>query len=75
MLQQWRIRQDLRQKEGTALPRIYSPEFRKKIVRLHREEGRTSRSLTAGQGASRDSIARGVQGIQRRMPERSSIRS
>lgn len=29
------------------MPQNYTPEFKKKIVRLHEEEGRTNKSVTA----------------------------
>ena len=29
------------------MPQTYTPEFKKKIVRLHLEEGRTYKSITA----------------------------
>lgn len=32
------------------MPQSYTPEFRKKIVRLHTEEGRTYKSITAEYG-------------------------
>lgn len=35
----------------------YTPEFKKKIVRLH-EEGRTYRSITAEYGVSKSSISK-----------------
>ena len=36
----------------------YTPEFKKKIVRLHVEEGRTYKSITAEYGVSKDSISK-----------------
>ena len=36
----------------------YTPEFKKKIVRLHEEEGRTYRSITAEYGVSKASISK-----------------
>ena len=35
----------------------YTPEFKKKIVRLHIEEGRTYKSITAEYGVSKASIS------------------
>jgi transposase len=35
----------------------YTPEFKKKIVRLHEEEGRTYKSITAEYGVSKASIS------------------
>ena len=39
------------------MPQTYTPEFRKKIVRLHEEEGRTYKSITAEYGVSKASIS------------------
>ena len=36
----------------------YTPEFKKKIVRLHIEEGRTYKSITAEYGVSKASISK-----------------
>ena len=38
----------------------YTPEFKKKIVRLHEEEGRTYKSITAEYGVSKASISKVV---------------
>ena len=38
------------------MSRNYTPEFKKKIVRLHEEEGRTYKSVTAEYGVSKASI-------------------
>lgn len=35
----------------------YTPEFKKKIVRLHEEEGRTYKSITAEYGVSKAAIS------------------
>ena len=35
------------------MPQSYTPEFKKKIVRLHLEEGRTYKSITAEYGVSK----------------------
>ena len=35
------------------MPENYTPEFKKKIVRLHLEEGRTYKSITAEYGVSK----------------------
>ena len=40
------------------MPRNYTPEFRKKIVRLHLEEGRSYQSITAEYGVSKVSISK-----------------
>ena len=39
------------------MPQSYTPEFKKKIVRLHEEEGRTYKSITAEYGVSKASIS------------------
>lgn len=39
------------------MPQSYEPEFRKKIVRLHLEEDRTYKSITAEYGISKASIS------------------
>ena len=36
----------------------YTPEFKKKIIRLHEEEGRTYKSITAEYGVSKASISK-----------------
>ncbi len=40
-----------------SMSQSYSPEFKKKIVRLH-EEGRTYKSITAEYGVSKVSISK-----------------
>lgn len=40
------------------MPQTYTPEFKKKIVRLHLEEGRTYKSITAEYGVSKASISK-----------------
>ena len=40
------------------MPRNYTPEFKKKIVRLHEEEGRTYKSIIAEYGVSKASISK-----------------
>ena len=40
------------------MPQGYAPEFKKKIVRLHLEEGRTYKSITAEYGVSKASISK-----------------
>lgn len=40
------------------MPQSYTPEFRKKIVRLHLEEGRTYNSIIAEYGVSKASISK-----------------
>ena len=40
------------------MPQNYTPEFKMKIVRLHIEEGRTYKSITAEYGVSKASISK-----------------
>ena len=40
------------------MPQTYTPEFKKKIVRLHLEEGRTYKSITTEYGVSKSSISK-----------------
>ena len=40
------------------MPRNYTPEFKKKIVRLDEEEGRTCKSITAEYGVSKAGISK-----------------
>ena len=40
------------------MPQSYTPEFKKKIVRLHLEEGRTYKSIIAEYGVSKASISK-----------------
>jgi len=40
------------------MPQSYTAEFKKKIVRLHLEEGRTYKSITAEYGVSKASISK-----------------
>ncbi len=40
------------------MPQNYEAEFKKKIVRLHEEEGRTYKSITAEYGVSKASISK-----------------
>ena len=37
---------------------VYEPEFKKKIVRLHLEEGRTYKSITQEYGVSKSAISK-----------------
>lgn len=50
------------------MPQNYTPEFKKKIIRLHEEEGRTYKSITAEYGVSKASISKMVWVIPWRMP-------
>jgi len=43
---------------GSIMSQSYTPEFKKKIVRLHIEEGRTYKSITAEYGVSKASISK-----------------
>lgn len=40
------------------MPQSYEPEFKKKIVRLHLEQGRTYKSITGEYGVSKASISK-----------------
>ena len=40
------------------MPQTYTPELKKKIVRLHLEEGRTYKSITTEYGVSKASISK-----------------
>lgn len=40
------------------MPKNYEPEFQKKIVRLHLEEGRTIKSITQEYGISKSAVQR-----------------
>ena len=40
------------------MPQSYTPEFKRKIVRLHEEEGRIYKSITAEYGVSKASISK-----------------
>ncbi len=40
------------------MPQSYTPEFKKKIARLHLEDGRTYKSITAEYGVSKASISK-----------------
>ena len=42
------------------MPQSYTSEFKKKIVRLHEEEGRTYKSITAEYGVSKAASLNGV---------------
>lgn len=40
------------------MPQSYTPEFKKKIVRLHEVEGRTCKSITTEYGVSKANISK-----------------
>ena len=40
------------------MPQLYSEELRKKIIRLHMQEGRTYKSLVTEYGVSKASISK-----------------
>ncbi len=42
------------------MPQNYTPEFKKKIVRLHMEEGRTYKSITQEYGVSKSAVSKWV---------------
>lgn len=50
----------------------YTPEFKKKMVRLHEERGRTYQSITAEYSVSKASISQVMLRIPQRTPNRSS---
>ena len=52
------------------MPHIYEPEFKKKIVRLHLEEGRTYKSITQEYGISKSAISRWVEEFKRECHEK-----
>ena len=45
-------------REELIMPQNYAPESKKKIVRLHEEEGRTYKSIIAEYGVSKASISK-----------------
>ena len=40
------------------MPQVHEPEFKRKLVRLHLEEGRTYKSIIAEYGVSKASISK-----------------
>ena len=40
------------------MPHVYEPEFKKRIVQLHLEEGRTYKSITQEYGVSKSAISK-----------------
>ena len=40
------------------MPQNYTPEFKKKMIRLHEEEGRSYKSITAEYGVSKASVSK-----------------
>lgn len=55
------------------MPQSYAPEFRKKIVRLHEEEGRTYKSITAEYGVSKASISKWCREFSQECQEKAII--
>uniref|UniRef100_UPI002F40703C transposase n=1 Tax=Coprococcus catus TaxID=116085 RepID=UPI002F40703C len=43
------------------MPQVYKPEFKRKLVRLHLEEGRSYKSLTQEYGVSKSAISKWVE--------------
>ena len=43
------------------MPQVYEPEFKRKLVRLHLEEGRSYKSLTQEYGVSKSAISKCVE--------------
>lgn len=52
------------------MPQIYEPEFKKKIVRLHLEDGRTYKSLTQEYGVSKSAIFKWVEEFSKECQEK-----
>ena len=52
------------------MPQIYEPEFKKKIVRLHLEDGRTYKSLTQEYGVSKSAISKWVEEFSKECQEK-----
>ena len=52
------------------MPQSYTPEFKKKIVRLHEEEGRTYKSITAEYGVSKASISKWCREFSEECPDK-----
>ena len=48
----------------------YTPEFKKKMVRLHEEEGRTYKSITAEYGVSKASISKWCSELREECPKK-----
>lgn len=57
------------------MPQTYTTEFRKKIVRLHMEEGRTYNSITAEYGVSKASISKWCREFSEEWPRESPLKS
>ncbi|NWO22183.1 transposase [Oribacterium sp. oral taxon 102] len=49
-------------KEQIIISRKYEPEFKRKIVRLHLEEGRSYKSITAEYGVSKTAVSHWCEG-------------
>ncbi len=47
------------------MPQNYTPEFKKKIIRLRLEEGRTIGSITAEYGIAKETLRRWCSGFQK----------
>ena len=43
------------------MPQVYEPKFKRKLVRLHLEEGRSYKSLTQEYGVSKSAISKWVE--------------
>lgn len=52
------------------MPHVYEPEFKKKIVRLHLEEGQTYKSLTQEYGVSKSAISKQVEEFSKECQEK-----
>lgn len=55
------------------MPQNYTPEFKKKIVRLRLEEGRTINSITTEYGISKESVRRWCNELQKECQAKSLL--
>lgn len=52
------------------MPHVYEPEFKKKIVHLHLNEGRTYKSITREYGVSKSAISKWCEEFSRECQEK-----
>lgn len=57
------------------MPQVYEPEFKRKLVRLHLEEGRSYKSLTQEYGVSKSAISKWVELFSNECQKKSKCRS
>lgn len=62
-------------KEVLIMSQNYTPEFKKKIVRLHEEEGRTYKSITAEYGVSKASISKWCSELREECPTSPEVKT